>query len=73
MEYLTEWTNILKALKEDIPQMKETKVLGELLPGKFLKCNINDISQGNPRRKSYVFCVRGDEGNVICVEVKEKK
>ncbi|KAH0711868.1 hypothetical protein KY289_007827 [Solanum tuberosum] len=73
MEYPTKWTVILKALEEDIPQVKETKVLGELPPGKWLKCNTNGISRGNPGRSSYVFCVRGEEGDVVYVKAKEMK
>ncbi|KAK4708358.1 hypothetical protein R3W88_029283 [Solanum pinnatisectum] len=60
MEYPTKWTDILKALEEDIPWVK-TKVLGEQPPGKWLK------------RSSYVFCVRGEEGDVVYVEAKEMK
>ncbi|XP_075084883.1 uncharacterized protein LOC142168121 [Nicotiana tabacum] len=61
----TNWPNLHEKLSQHVHRLRYTKVLWELPPVEWIKCNTDGACRGDNRGSSYDFCIRDEIGDII--------
>ncbi|KAK4713861.1 hypothetical protein R3W88_019768 [Solanum pinnatisectum] len=65
------WNKLLQSLQSYIPKTKVILVSWKPPDIRWVKCNTDGVSRGNPGRGSWGFCLRDENGNLLAAKAKK--